>query len=89
MPMGEMGEYKFIQKDGVGIGAIMRKPPQLPVSLWSNYIGDDDIDRAAQAVTDGGGHILMGPMEIPGGEYSRNAVDPQGASFGLVGPRNN
>jgi predicted enzyme related to lactoylglutathione lyase len=89
MPMGEMGEYKFIQKDGVGIGAIMKKPPQLPVSLWSYYIGVDDIDRARQAVSDGGGQILMGPMEIPGGEYSLNAVDPQGASFGLVGPRKN
>ena len=87
MPMGEMGDYKFISSHGVMIGAIMRKPPQLPVSLWTYYIGVDDIDRAASAVTEGGGQILMGPMEIPGGEFSLNAVDPQGASFGLVGPR--
>jgi hypothetical protein len=26
-------------------------------------------------------------MEIPGGEFALNALDPQGASFGLVGPR--
>jgi uncharacterized protein len=26
-------------------------------------------------------------MEIPGGEYALNGMDPQGASFGLVGPR--
>jgi hypothetical protein len=26
-------------------------------------------------------------MEIPGGEFALNGMDPQGASFGLVGPR--
>ena len=46
-----------------------------------------DIDRAAEAITSGGGQILHGPMEIPGGEYALNGIDPQGATFGLVGPR--
>jgi len=87
MPMGEMGDYRFIYANGVRVGAIMRKPPQRPVSTWTYYIGVDDIDRAAEAVTAGGGQILFGPMEIPGGEYSLNGIDPQGAAFGLVGPR--
>ena len=87
MPMGEMGDYKFIQKDGVGIGAVMTKPAQLPVSMWAYYVGVDDIDRAAKAVSDGGGQIFHGPMEIPGGEFSLMGADPQGAMFGLVGPR--
>ncbi|MEA3081720.1 MAG: uncharacterized protein QOD54_1388 [Sphingomonadales bacterium] len=87
MDMGEMGQYRFIQVNGVNAGAIMRKPPQLPVSIWTFYIGVDDIDRASEAVRAGGGQILHGPMEIPGGEYSLNGMDPQGASFGLVGPR--
>jgi uncharacterized protein len=87
MDMGEMGKYRFIQANGVTIGAIMRKPPQLPVSVWTYYIGVDDIDRAVSAINDGGGHILNGPMEIPGGEFALNAMDPQGAPFGLVGPR--
>jgi hypothetical protein len=87
MPMGEMGDYRFIQANGVNIGAIMRKPPQLPVSVWSYYIGVDDIDRAIAAIKDGGGKVLNGPHEIPGGEFALNGLDPQGASFGLVGPR--
>ena len=87
MDMGEMGKYRFIQNRGTTIGAVMRKPPQLPVSRWTFYIGVDDIDRATEAVTSGGGRVLHGPMEIPGGEFSLNAIDPQGASFGLVGPR--
>ena len=87
MDMGEMGKYRFIQSHGVNIGAVMRKPPQMPVSLWTYYIGVDDIDRAAEAIKAGGGQIFNGPMEIPGGEFALNALDPQGASFGLVGPR--
>ncbi|MEO5775231.1 MAG: VOC family protein [Sphingomicrobium sp.] len=87
MPMGEMGAYRFIQHNGVGIGAVMRKMPEMPVSLWSYYIGVDDIDRAVAAITSGGGNVMHGPMEIPGGEFALNAMDPQGAPFGLVGPR--
>jgi hypothetical protein len=87
MDMGEMGKYRFIQQGSTTVGAVMRKPPQLPVSLWTYYIGVDDIDRAAEAIKSGGGQILNGPMEIPGGEFALNAMDPQGAPFGLVGPR--
>ena len=87
MDMGEMGKYRFIQNRGTTIGAVMKKPPQIPVSSWTFYIGVDDIDRSAEAVKSGGGRVVNGPMEIPGGEYSLNAIDPQGASFGLVGPR--
>jgi uncharacterized protein len=93
MDMGEFGKYRFVRHNGTMIGAIMPKMPDIPdmpdmpVSLWSYYIGVDDIDRAASAVTDGGGTILNGPMEIPGGEFALSAMDPQGAAFGLVGPR--
>jgi len=87
MDMGEFGKYRFIQKDGVMIGAIMPKMPDMPVSLWTYYVGVDDIDRAAAAINDNGGKILNGPMEIPGGEFALNGMDPQGAAFGLVGPR--
>ena len=87
MDMGEMGKYRFIQSGSTTIGAVMRKPPHLPVSAWSYYIGVDDIDRAVEAVTAGGGTIMHGPIEIPGGEFAVNGIDPQGAPFALVGPR--
>ena len=40
-----------------------------------------------EKIKTGGGQVLDGPHEIPGGEYSLQARDPQGAAFGLVGPR--
>jgi predicted enzyme related to lactoylglutathione lyase len=87
MPMGELGAYRFIQSNGEAIGAIMGLMPGAPGSVWTFYIGVDDIDRAAAAVRENGGEVIIEPMEIPGGEFSCNGVDPQGAYFGLVGPR--
>ena len=57
------------------------------VTLWSCYIGVDDVDRAAAAVIAGGGMLNGATMEFPGGEFSVHCSDPQGAAFGLVGPR--
>ena len=54
---------------------------------WDLYIGVDDIDRAVAAVAAGGGELLGEIQEIPGGEFSVHARDPQGAHFGMVGPR--
>lgn len=87
MDMGEMGKYSFVQVGGVAIGAVMPTMPGMPQSMWNIYFGVDDIDRAAEAVKAGGGQVVNGPMEIPGGEYALNAVDPQGAQVGFVGPR--
>ncbi|MET0293476.1 MAG: VOC family protein [Phenylobacterium sp.] len=86
MPMGEMGDYQFIHAGGMMIGAIMKAAPGAPAQ-WNYYFGVDDIDRAAKAVEAGGGRMQQQPMEIPGGEYSMMAIDPQGASVGFVGPR--
>lgn len=87
MPMGPMGDYLFIQHDGTGIGAIGKAQPGGEGTRWQHFVGVDDIDRACRAVTDGGGELLGEPMQIPGGEYSVYAHDPQGATIGLVGPR--
>jgi predicted enzyme related to lactoylglutathione lyase len=87
MDMGAMGKYRFIQHGGVTLGAVMNKPQEMPMSAWSFYIGVDDIDRAAKAIEAQGGKIIMGPHEIPGGEFSLIGIDRQGANFGLVGPR--
>lgn len=87
MDMGEYGTYRFLNQGETMIGAIMPTMPGKTGSFWSYYIGVDDIDRAAQAVTDLSGTMVQDPIEIPGGEYSLVATDPQGAVFGLVGPR--
>jgi predicted enzyme related to lactoylglutathione lyase len=88
MPMGDMGDYLFVYHGDGMIGAIMPTMPHSFGSAWSYYIGVDDIDRAAGAVIAGGGSLNGEIMEIPGGEFSVHCSDPQGAAFGMVGPRN-
>ncbi len=97
MELGPLGKYEFIkhsarhQQDVMGsgmIGAIMPLMPGVPASGWSHYFRVADIDAAVEAIKANGGQVLRGPDEIPGGDFSLNAVDPQGAAFALVGERN-
>ncbi|MEO6388920.1 MAG: VOC family protein [Croceibacterium sp.] len=85
--MGPMGKYRFIQHEGAGIGAVGKTTPDGSGPRWDFYIGVDDIDRAASAVEAGGGKLQGQIQQIPGGEFSVHAQDPQGAAFGIVGPR--
>jgi uncharacterized protein len=87
MDMGELGQYEFIRHGSYMLGAIMPKMPQMPASAWTFYFRVPDIDGAASYIRDKAATLLMEPTEIPGGEFSLNAMDLQGAAFGLVGPR--
>ncbi|MBB4859038.1 putative enzyme related to lactoylglutathione lyase [Novosphingobium chloroacetimidivorans] len=85
MPMGPMGDYCFIGHHGRTLGGIMqRQDPQQPAA-WLLYFGVPSIAEAKRTVEAQGGQIVMGPMEVPGGEWVVVGIDPQGAMFGLVG----
>lgn len=85
MPMGELGEYRFLHHGGAVIGAVM--PRVMGADGWCFYFHVPDIDAAADRVRTGGGTVEQEPTEIPGGGFSMVARDPQGARFGLVGRR--
>lgn len=84
MDMGPMGTYRIFGADGVQIGGMMDKPPDMPDSRWAFYINVDRIDAAVERITSNGGKVLMGPHEVPGGSWIVQALDPQGASFAVV-----
>lgn len=88
MDMGPLGKYQFLWHGPGMIGAIMPKMVEMPVPFWTYYFRVIDIDKAVAAITENGGTIIQEPIEIPGGDFSLNAVDPQGAAFALVGARN-
>jgi predicted enzyme related to lactoylglutathione lyase len=84
MAMGQIGDYSFLDAGGVRIGAMMnRMAPEQPVR-WTFYFRVPDADAAAERIRAGGGSIVMGPMDVPGGERAVIALDPQGASVGFV-----
>ncbi len=88
MDMGPMGVYQlFTPGTGDAIGAIMTKMPQVPHPFWLFYFCVKSIQVAMDKVTAGGGTVLHGPTEVPGGAWIIQCLDPQGGVFALVGAR--
>ncbi len=87
MDMGPMGLYRIFDEGDhkqMGDGGMMTKAPHIPVSCWNFYFAVDSIKAAVQRVQSGGGKVLNGPMQVPGGGWIINGQDPQGAMFSLV-----
>lgn len=87
LPMGAMGDYCFIDHDGTRLGAILQRPPGSPPAAWLFYFGVKSVLAAQRAVEKGGGKLMYGPMEVPGGEWVFAASDPQGVAFGVAGEK--
>ena len=85
MDMGAMGKYQMFNRPHGMIGGMMNKPPEMAnvPPNWQIYFLVPDVHAAAERVKANGGKILNGPMEVPGGDWVVNAMDPQGAAFGL------
>ena len=83
MPMGDRGEYRFIDHQGLTLGAIVGTMDQPP--HWRFYFRVPSVANAKDMVEAQGGKVLMGPMEVPGGDHIVIGIDPQGAEFALVG----
>ncbi|HVN93393.1 MAG TPA: VOC family protein [Terracidiphilus sp.] len=87
MDMGQMGVYRIFDEGDhkqMGDGGMMMKPPNLPVAAWGFYFYVDSIGAAVDRVNNGGGKVLHGPQQVPGGDWIINGMDPQGVVFSLV-----
>ena len=78
------GTYQLFAAGDAAVGGMMNKMPEMPRSWWNYYINVDAIDAARQRVEKAGGKVVMGPMEVPGGQWILQARDPQGGFFALV-----
>lgn len=87
MPMGDMGDYCFFDLGGQRPGAFMQKPADYPAAGWIIYFGVPSLLAASRAIEAHGGRLLQSPHEVPGGSWITVATDPQGAVFGVVGPK--
>ena len=86
MPMGELGDYVFVEAAGETIGATMPLRPDGPQAAWLFYFRARDIDAAVVKVKQGGGTVHSGPHEVPGGDRVIVASDPLGVMFGVAAP---
>jgi len=84
MDMGEMGKYHMFGREWM-LGGMTNKPPalaQVPPH-WNFYFRVPDVHAGIERTKANGGTILNGPMEVPGGDWVVNCMDPQGGAFSL------
>jgi predicted enzyme related to lactoylglutathione lyase len=85
--MGPMGTYQLFSTGGPAVGGMMTKAEQVPGPFWAYYFNVAALDETLARVSAGGGQIVNGPLEVPGGAWIAQCFDPQGAFFALVAPK--
>jgi predicted enzyme related to lactoylglutathione lyase len=81
-----MGVYQMYGKGGRTFGGMMKRPTDFPAPPhWLYYVKVSDLDGALERVKYGGGQVMNGPMEVPGGARVAQCMDPQRAAFALHG----
>jgi predicted enzyme related to lactoylglutathione lyase len=84
MDMGPMGIYQLYKRGTQQLGGIYNKPAEMPFPPnWLLYARVPDVHKGAETVKSLGGKVLNGPMEVPGGGWIVQIMDPQGAMFAL------
>jgi predicted enzyme related to lactoylglutathione lyase len=82
--MGAMGTYQTFATGGAPCGGMMTRCAQVPHACWNYYIAVDSVTKAAGRTKTGGGEVLQGPHEVPGGAWIVQARDSQGAAFAMI-----
>jgi hypothetical protein len=82
--MGPMGKYYLFSAQGESTGGMMNKPAEVPAPYWGYYFNVDGADAAVERVKAAGGKVIMGPMQVPTGEWATTGFDNQGVYFGLL-----
>lgn len=81
--MGPMGIYRMFGQRGETYGGMFNRTPEMPPPNWLSYVRVRDVRAAAERVKGLGGTVVNGPMEVPGGDWIAQCLDPQGAMFAL------
>jgi uncharacterized protein len=84
--MGQMGIYQLIVHDGAQVGGIYNLQGPSTPPHWLSYVRVPDCTKATNAAKAGGGRVLNGPMEVPGGHWITMMEDPQGGAFAVIEP---
>lgn len=82
--MGAMGIYQLFASGGDATGGMMTRPPSVPAPFWNFYIEVDSVGAAIERLKTGGGTVINGPHQVPGGAWIVQGIDPQGALFALT-----
>lgn len=85
--MGEVGSYTTISLGEDMVGGILdmseRGVPEQVPAHWQVYFAVEDTDAAIEQAKQGGGSVMVPPMEVPAGRFSI-LLDPHGVSFAVI-----
>ena len=81
--MGESGPYQLILNGGKQVAGVFKPPNAEAPPNWGIYVEVADAAKAAKAAKAAGGRVLNGPMEVPGGGWMAQLMDPQGGVFAV------
>ena len=81
--MGPMGKYRLYGRNGQQLGGMMNRVEGMPQPNWLPYIRVASVDERTDDAKRGGATVLVGPMDVPGGDRIVQCSDPQGATFAL------
>jgi predicted enzyme related to lactoylglutathione lyase len=82
--MGAMGKYVLFGSNGVQRGGMFNKPAEYPGGpSWLGYIRVKDVNETAKKAKGARATLINGPMEVPGGDWIAQFVDPYGAMFAV------
>jgi predicted enzyme related to lactoylglutathione lyase len=83
--MGAMGKYVLFGSNGVQRGGIFNKPAEYPGGpAWLGYVRVKDVNETAKKAKGARATLVNGPMEVPGGDWIAQFVDPYGAMFAVL-----
>ncbi|HTX23380.1 MAG TPA: VOC family protein [Steroidobacteraceae bacterium] len=83
--MGPAGSYLIFGRHGERLGGMFSRPSTMASSWphWLLYASVPSAAKAAEATTAAGGRVVNGPMQVPGGSWIAQLVDPQGAAIAV------
>jgi predicted enzyme related to lactoylglutathione lyase len=85
--MGEMGTYTSLKLGDGPVGGMLdmtgRGVPDEVPAHWQVYFAVEDTDAAVDQVKQGGGSVMVDPIDIPAGRFAI-FTDPHGASFAVI-----
>ena len=82
--MGPIGTYTEYGDGSEMYGGMFSKSSDMNMpNSWCCYAMVDDARKAADTATHLGAQIINGPMEVPGGSWVAQGIDPQGVMFAV------
>ncbi|GAB4164394.1 MAG: VOC family protein [Candidatus Promineifilaceae bacterium] len=90
IPISMGGFYTMLRMDGknvAGLGSMSPGMEGVP-AFWASYVKHSDADAIAARISEGGGTVMMPPMDVMEEGRMLIAQDPTGAMFGVWQPRN-